>query len=110
MVLISRAGALAIHPAWAGRPRPGKVSSWRSPAARRRVAMGLGSHAGAPAIDPVWPGTRAHPGYRAGGHQLPGGVAMVLISRAGALAIHPAWAGQGIELAVTSCPAALPWF
>ncbi len=73
---------------WA--PGPGQGIELRSPAARRRVAMGLGSRAGALAIDPVWPGTRAHPGYRAGDHQLPGGVAMGLIRCAGAPAIDPA--------------------
>ncbi len=73
---------------WA--PGPGQGIELRSPAARRRVAMGLGSRAGALAIDSVWPGTRAHPGYRAGDHQLPGGVAMGLISRAEVLTIDPA--------------------
>ncbi|WP_447017928.1 hypothetical protein [Shewanella algae] len=52
MVLISRAGALAIDPVWPGHPGPGKVSSCdhQLPGG---VAMGLISRAEVLTIDPA---------------------------------------------------------
>ncbi|WP_086904731.1 MULTISPECIES: hypothetical protein [Shewanella] len=71
--------------------------------------MGLIRCAGPPAIDPVWPGPAPALGIELAITCGRRRVAMVLISRAGALAIDPVWPGTralGIELAITSCPAA----